>query len=493
MTFLDGTIIAVYLIGIVVVGIRYRGKQDNIRDYFTAQHGFGGLIGTAMVGLSLGATLFSALSFVAFPSIIYTYGITVLAALAGYPVAYLLLRFWFLPRYMADEQNSPYESIERRFGRATRLTASGMFVLLRLCWMAALIYAPVIVLMAACGLEREWFWPLILTIGLVSTIYTVAGGIRGVIITDAIQFLLIIGVLLVTIVYAMVKLPLSTGEVVAYLESSTSLLELNWSFDLTLTMTVWGMAVGGTVQNMSSFTADQMSLQRYLASGSIKSASSAFGMSMISTSLVLFMLAAVGLTLGAWYNYNPDPNLPKDADKVLSYFVSTQLPVGFMGMIVAAILAATMSSITSGINALSGSLMNDFVPFEKRLEPRRLLNYARLTSAAIGLMATIVAGFVEGMGSLFDIMNAFYGVFLGPLLGCIICTVSRVPVRGGILIVGMVVGCLVGVAVAASPIASLWVSLLSSMATLAIAMGGTLVFRQVVPGTASPEPIKDVS
>src|SRR5690606_9574908 len=121
-----------------------------------------------MVGLSLGATLFSALSFVAFPSVIYTYGITALTALLGYPAAYLVLRFWFLPRYMAVAQDSPYDIVERRYGKPARLAASGMFVLLRLCWMAALIYASVVVVMACFGLGREWLWPLTLLIGLSS-------------------------------------------------------------------------------------------------------------------------------------------------------------------------------------------------------------------------------------------------------------------------------------------------------------------------------------
>lgn len=435
------------------------------------------MIGTAMVGLSLGATLFSGLSFVAFPSVMYTYGVTVLTALVGYPAAYLILRFWFLPRYLAQAQNSPYEIIETRFGKPTRITASIMFVLLRLCWMAALIYAPVVVIMACCGLDRSWLWPLIMGIGLSSTLYTAVGGIRGVIITDALQFMLIIAVLLVTVVYIFWKIPMSLNEVTGYLQANTGLLELNWSLDPTLAMTVWGMAIGGTVQNMSSFTADQMSLQRYLASGSVKSASSAFGTSMITTTLVLLMLAAVGIALGAWYSIHPDSSLPADADKVFPHFVATQLPRGFMGIIIAAILAATMSSITSGINALSGSLLNDFSALSERIAPKRLLAWARTTSIGVGLLATLVSGFVERMGSLFDIMNAFYGIFLGPLLGCMFCTVSAIKVQGRAMIAGMVAGCLLGICVASSSLASLWVSLYSAILTVGLAWVLTKLMR----------------
>lgn len=469
MTLIDGLIIFVYLTGIVVIGVAYRGKQDNIDDYFTAQKGFAGIGGMVLVGLSLGATIFSALSFVAYPSIVYTYGITAVTSLVGFPVAYLVLRHWFLPRYLAIPQASPYTIIERRFGVPTRLVASGLFVFLRLCWMAALIYAPVIVVMASAKLGPEWFWPLVLMIGLLSTLYTVVGGIRGVIITDAIQLLLIMAVLLGTITYVLLKVPLTMGEVGSHLQHRTNLLDLNWSFDPTVTMTVWAMVIGAFMQNMSTFTADQMSLQRYLTAGGLKPAANAFGTSMASMVVVLLMLAAVGLTVGTWYDLHPDPLMPTDADKVFPYFVATQLPVGFMGIVIAAILAATMSSITSGINALSGSLLNDFSPLAERIEPRRLLNYARLTCAGIGILATVVAGFIQGMGTLFDIMNAFYGIFLGPLLGCMFCTVAKIDIRSRPLIVGMFVGSLAGFLVAYSPISNLWVSCVSAVVTVVYA------------------------
>jgi sodium-coupled monocarboxylate transporter 8/12 len=282
-------------------------------------------------------------------------------------------------------------------------------------------------------------------------------------------------VLIVTILFILLKIPLTMAEVSNYLQSNTGLLTLNWSLDPTVAMTVWAMAIGGTMQNMSSFTADQMSLQRYLASGSVKAASSAFGTSMLTTSIVLLLLSGVGLTLGAWYSLHPDPAMPADADKVFPHFVATQLPVGFMGMVIAAILAATMSSITSGINALSGSLLNDFSALSERIEAKRLLNWARWTSVGIGVLATLVAGFVDGMGSLFDIMNAFYGIFLGPLLACMFCTVSRLRLNGWGLITGMVAGCIFGIWVAYSSLANLWVSLYSAIMTVIIAWVATLI------------------
>lgn len=473
MTWIDNLIVAVYMIGVVAVGILYRGRQDTIRDYFTAREGFQGVFGQIMVGLSIAATFFSGLSFVVYPSIVYNHGVTVLSSLVCFPVAYLLLRGWFLPRYLAWRQESPYDFIELRFGRPARMLASAMFVLLRISWMAALIYAPVLVVMAAAGLGREWFWPLVLLIGISSTVYTVAGGIRGVIVTDALQFLVIVGTLAATIGCVLVRLPLSGLEVAGYMRSESGLLELNWSLNPALVITVWTMAVGGTVQNLGSFMADQMSLQRYLTAGDVRSASRAFATSALAMPLVLILLAMVGLMLGAWYRLHPDPGMPQSADRVFPYFVATQLPVGFTGLIIAAILASTMSSITSAVNTLSGSLIGDFVPLSSRLRPRVLLWLARALSAFLGVAATLIAGFVDRFSSLFDVMNIFLGVFIGPLFGCVLCAVSRVRLTGPAVIAGMLAGCVAGVAVAFSSIASPWVTPASGLATVLVAWVGS--------------------
>jgi solute:Na+ symporter, SSS family len=175
VTSIDFLITFSYLAATVAIGIVYRGKQDDTRDYFISHRGFGGMIGTALIGLSIAATLLSGLSFVAFPSIAFTFGITVLSGTVVWPLLYVLMRFWFLPRYLAVAQTSPYEIIERRFGISVRITASAMFVACRLCWMSAVIYVPALLLTSGGLLDPIWFWPLVALIGISSTLYTVIG------------------------------------------------------------------------------------------------------------------------------------------------------------------------------------------------------------------------------------------------------------------------------------------------------------------------------
>jgi len=473
MSLLDILIIVAYFALIISVGIVFRGRQEDTRDYFTSKNGFSGVVGMVLVGLSIGATLFSGLSFVAVPSMAFTFGVTALSGMAIWPVFYLLMRFWFLPRYLAAPQQSPYDIIEQRFGRPVRQVASGMFVACRIVWMSAVIYVPALLLTSGGLMGPEWFWPLVLVIGVTSTVYTVVGGIRGVIITDALQFVLIAFVLIAVIAFVVMRIPLTVGELTTYVKGNTHLLKLNWSLSPTQTMTVVAMMLGGGAQMLCSYASDPMLLQRYLAAENVRSAASAVGTSIVSQIGVIVMLVAVGLTLGAWYSLHPDVNLPKNPDRIFPYFVATHMPTGFIGLIVAAILAATMSSVTSGINALSGSLLNDFRRKGVALDEKRQLRHARVTSAAMGLFSTLGAGLVEHMGTLFSIMNLYYGVFLGPMLGCMICTVSRFRVRGGILIAGMFAGCLSGVAVGYSPIANLWVSLVTCTVTLVVARVGS--------------------
>jgi len=91
----------------VTIGIVFRGKQDDIKEYFTAHDGLKGKMGMTILGLSLGATFFSGLSFIVYPSIFYTYGVTVLSGLIGFPAIYLFMRLWFLPRYLTRAGLSP--------------------------------------------------------------------------------------------------------------------------------------------------------------------------------------------------------------------------------------------------------------------------------------------------------------------------------------------------------------------------------------------------
>lgn len=473
MNVIDLTIVSAYLLLNVVVGIACRGRQQDTQDYFAAGGTMIGRFGTLLVGLSIAATLFSGISLLSYPSIVYTHGPRILIGAVCFPLAWVILRFWFLPRFLDGKSKHPYDKIEQTFGPSVRTTASVMFILLRIGWMAALIYAPTLILMAAAGLGEEWFWPLVLAIGLSCTIYTTIGGIRGVIVTDAIQFVIIAAGLSFVIGYIFINLPVPLAQVFSDLREDGRLDVFDFSLSPTEPFTVWTLVIGFTVVNLASYLADQMSLQRYLATGTVRSASRSFGFNVCAVIALVLLLSGVGLMLAAWYRYLPDPGLPEAADQVFPYFVASHLPVGISGLLLAAILAATMSSMTSGINALSGSLTEDFrARMSKRPGERELLSFARGSSLAIGLVATLLAGWADRLGTIFDISQILLGVFLGPLLVCMVLSIAEAALRPSMVLAGMILGCVAGWAVAWSPMAPLWVSVVAALVTLLVAASG---------------------
>lgn len=463
----DGIVIAVYLALVVVIGIASRGKQEDSEDYFTG--GFSKVLGSILVGLSIAASFFSGISFLIYPSVIYGQGTGILLGLLLMPVSWWVVGYWFLPRYLSHRSRQPYEVIERRFGYPTRAVAAGMFILLRVAWMGTLIYAPTAALMAAFHLPAHWFWPIVCSIGFCGTFYTTLGGIRGVIVTDAMQFLVVgIGIIW-PIIHVWTHLPVSTHAAVTYLQSTGRLQLLDTSFDLYKPLTMWSVLIGYFALNLGNYLADQMSLQRYLASADISSARRAFAINVVGVIIVVLLLCAVGLSMLAWYGLVPGADAPEKADNVFPHFVATQLPIGAPGLIFAAILAATMSTMTSGINALASTITLDYVSRSPRFaDPVRQLRFGRIASFTIGLLATGVAGVVSHLGSLFDIVQKLTGVFVGPLLACIVLSILPTRVRPMVMMIGMFAGAITGWLVIASGVFALWVAPAAALVSFAI-------------------------
>jgi Na+/proline symporter len=215
--------------------------------------------------------------------------------------------------------------------------------------------------------------------------------------------------------------------------------------------------IGVTVANLANYIGDQMSLQRYLATGETKVALQTFTINVMGVIAVLAALTMIGLSLYVFYQLAPDPGLPTNADQIFPYYIATQLPTGISGLLLAAILAATMSSMTSGINALSATVTLDLLPrITRPLLANEQLRFARICACLVGITSTILAGFVGRLGTLFDLTQIILGVFAGPLLVVVLLSVVKWPVSSFGMILGLVGGCTVGWGVALSPIAPLW-------------------------------------
>lgn len=470
MHLIDLIIIIVYMAGIVVTGILTRGRQESSDDYFAAGGNMRGVLGSLVVGLSVAATYFSGISFVAFPSLTISEGAKVLFFFVALIPCAILVPFWFIPRYLSFASFHPYAIITARIGPKARGATSALFVLLRIGWMASLIYAPTIVLLTMLNLEPGWMWPIVLIIGLSSTFYTVFSGLRGVIITDAIQMLIILFSLLAAVIFGLSQVPFNPSAWWDQLSTQGKLALPSFSLSLSERFTIWGFIIGVSISNLATYVADQMSLQRYIATGSVKSAQRAFLCNMLGVFCVLTLLLMMGLVIAIWRAYHPDVPWPASADRAFPNFIATIFPPGLTGLIVAAILAATMSSITSGINALAGAITSDFIrPANPGAPPRFYLTVGRWVSVCIGVLSTVGAGFAARLGSLFDVSQAILGVFLGPIFGVMVLAMLNRPVSERRVLIGMVVACVIGIGIAFSTVQSIWITIIGASTCLLVA------------------------
>jgi Na+/proline symporter len=482
MHWIDISIMGLYLVGMTLVGMLARGKEGDAEDYFTAGGSLNNWFNTIVVGLSIAGTFFSGISFISYPSVVYSNGILlpIVGLMVCMPVSFIVLRFWFLPRYLGPKWKYPYDVLEARFGPTTRTLAASLYILMRVGWMAAMIYAPTVAIMAMGNLDQKWFWPIVLVTGLSNTAYTVFSGIRGVIVTEALQMLVIMLGVGATIASAWWQLPVPFHTAIADLQNSGRLNLLNFSLDPKAGLTVWTVVFGVTMGNLCNYMGDQMSLQRYLATGDIKAASRSFLVNVVGVVIVVLLLTTVGLSLFVFYSHSNDAGLPAKADQVFPHFVATRLPVGVAGLLLAALLAAT--SIPSGINTLAGVLTLDFhARFRKGLTDAQLARWGKIYSLFIGLAATAAAGVVSSLGSLFESSQIILGVFAGPLLSCIVVAVGGWRCRGWAMVTGLIVGWASGVAVTYSGAYALWVAPVSAVMTIVVALGLSMFSREPEP------------
>jgi Na+/proline symporter len=327
MHWIDIGIMGLYLVGMTLAGSLARGKGDDAEDYFTAGGSLNNWFNTIVVGLSIAGTFFSGISFISYPSVVYSNGILlpIVGLAVCMPVSFLVLRFWFLPRYLAPKWKYPYDVLEARFGPTTRTLAASLYILMRVGWMAAMIYAPTIAIMTMGNLDQRWFWPIVLATGLSNTFYTVISGIRGVIVTEAIQMLVIMLGVGATIAAAWWQLPVSFSTALADLHNSSRLNLLNFSFDPKAGLTVWAVALGVTVGNLCNYIGDQMSLQRYLATGDTKAASRSFLVNVVGVVIVVLLLTTVGLSLFVYYSHCERCDATLEGGSGLSVFRSDAL------------------------------------------------------------------------------------------------------------------------------------------------------------------------
>src|SRR5947199_1994396 len=376
---LDFTIIAVYLVGITLFGLRFRKRQRTLRDYFLA----GRDIPWWAIALSIVAAETSTLTIISIPGLAYDTNFTFLQVVLGYIAGRFIIAFVLLPHYFRGDLFTAYELIEKRFGPHLRTLTSGLFLVTRAAAEGVRVYAVSIVVSIALGTGEIASIAIITALTL---IYTFEGGLAAVIWTDVVQ----------TVIYVVGTL-LGIATIVNFVPGGwTHIHQIAVAadkfrvFDFTPTFwkpyTFWAGVIGGAFLTTASHGTDQLIVQRLLAARGLRQSKAAL---LSSGAAILFqfgLFLLLGVMLFAYYMV-PSSHFGK-ADRIYPTFIVTQMPHGISGLLIAAILAAAMSNLSAVLNSLAlSTIMDLYVRFRPQTDELRRMRLSRFSTV---LWATVL-------------------------------------------------------------------------------------------------------
>ena len=410
---LDFAIIALYLAGITLFGLRFRKKQRSLRDYFLA----GRDIPWWAIALSIVAAETSTLTIISIPGLAYDTNFTFLQVIMGYVVGRVVISFVLLPHYFRGDIYTAYELIERRFGRGLRSLTAGLFLLTRAAAEGVRVYAVSIVVSIALGTGEV---ASIAIITALTVIYTFEGGLAAVIWTDVVQTAIYVGGTLVGLVTILHLVPGGWPAIHASAAAAGKMQLFDFRANFLIPYTFWAGLIGGTFFTTASHGTDQLIVQRLLAARQEKQSMAA----LLSSGVAVFLQFALFLTVGImlWAYYRVPSAMFGKPDRIYPTFIVTRMPHGISGLLIAAILAAAMSNLSAALNSLSSSAIMDFYA---RLRPEanektkmRLSRLATLAWAivlfALAWIALHKVGRVVEVG--LQIASVAYGALLGVFL-----------------------------------------------------------------------------
>ena len=404
-----------YLLAMVGVGVYFTQKNKNTDDYFRG----GKQIPWWAAGCSIFATMLSSLTFTGLPSKAFAQDWVYAVGNFTIPVVAILAVYVALPFYRRIDATSAYEYLERRFGSLTRKFASTSFVLFHLFRMAIVMSLTALALAVATPLTPV---QSVLLMGLLSIAYCTLGGIEAVIWTDTIQTFVLLGGALLAFFLLIQGVD---GGFAGFWDSAQAADKLNMvnaHWDVTNAQAAfWVIVIGAIAQNISSYTADQAVVQRYVTTETEQLAARSIWMSALLTIPATLLFFGLGTALFAYYQSNPgklDPHIT--TDQIFPLFIAREIPAGLAGLIVAGVFAAAQSTVSTSMNSSATTIVVDFLrPMQCCSTERGYLIAARACTLLVGLAGTLLGLlFVDPeIRSLFDAFIVVLGIFMGILGG----------------------------------------------------------------------------
>ena len=474
MSILDLIIFFVFTGGIVLYGCSFYQKKSSADDFTKA----GGNIPGWVVGMSIFSTYVSSISYLGYPGKAFASNWNAFVFSLSIPIASYFAAKYFVPFYRSLNSVSAYSFLQQRFGLWARFYASACYLLTQVARIGSIIYLLALPMNILLG----WDIRLIIVVTSAAIIlYSMLGGIKGVIWTEAIQGFIMIGGALACLGILLFSMPEGPGQAfeIAAANDKFSLGDFGASLGES---TFWVCLVYGIFTNLQNYGIDQNYVQRYHTAKSTKEAkfSALFGGYLFIPVSAIFFL--IGTALFAYYQVYPTA-LPDKPDYVFPSFIVNQLPSGLTGLLIASIFAAGMSTVATGITSSATIVLTDYYShLRPKASDRSRLFLLKSSSLVIGVIGALVALALVNVESILDAWWKLSSIFSGGMLGLFLLGYLSKRVRNVDAVIGVICGVIVITWISAAtwlhlPETGIHEYLAIVFGTLAILLGGFLSFR----------------
>jgi SSS family solute:Na+ symporter len=397
---IDLAVLLAYMAGMVALGLWLgRGARD-VAEYAVGSRD----LPWWLILFSIIATETSSVTFLSIPAFAYERNFTWLQIALGFLLGRFAVAFLLLPEYFRGTLFTSYEVLHRRFGGATKQTASVLFILTRSLADGLRLFLSALVLQEMTGISIVW---AVTALGVTTIVYTYVGGMRTVLWSDFIQLILYLTGALVAFAAILSRLPGGWDQLIAMGQAAGKFRVLDLRLDWSEPYGLWAGLVGGVFITLGSHGVDQLMVQRYLSARGLKDARRALWVSGIVVAAQFAFFLLIGVGLWSFYQLHP-PAVPFDRpDRVFARFILGELPVGLVGLLLGAIFAAAM---TSSLNSCATVAVNDlYLPWARReVSPDRQLRLTRLLTAAFGAVQIAVG--IAGQWVTSSIVSSILGI-----------------------------------------------------------------------------------
>lgn len=414
MGWLDIVVIGLYFLSLAWIGWYFSKNQKSTDDYFKG----GSRIPWFIVGLSIFGTSLSAITFMAIPAKAFATDWSYLLFNAGIVLVVPLIIAVFIPFFRRLNVTTAYEYLELRFNALIRVVCSVSFIVFQIGRMGVVLLLPSIALNIVTGFD---IFLCIGLMGVLSLAYTLMGGIEAVVWTEAVQVVVLLGAAVAVVFSVAFQLP-DGFQTIFTAAGEAGKFSLGESFFDLRQPTIWTVLIATVFTNITTYGTDQTIVQRYLTTDTERAARKGVYTNAALTVPASLLFFFLGTALWAFYKYHPQELSMSitDSDAILPWYMSTTLPRGVLGLVIAGLFAAAMSTLSSSMNSAATAFVTDiYRKVRPERDERHMLRIARWATFVLGTVGIVFAVVMASwdIKSLWDEFSKFLGILLGGLGG----------------------------------------------------------------------------